>query len=114
MLGSRLSVAASSAAVGLLIASAAAANAATPTRHSVTPPDRIAKAGKIVYCSDIAHSRTASYRGWTPVGADVDIGTAIAQLMGVKAGFRDTAAEGIVPALLSGKCDAILSAMSDT
>lgn len=97
------------AAVAALGVTAAAAQAAT-----ITPPPSIASAGKIVYCSDITYPPEESYVGTKPVGSDIDIGTAIGKLMGVKAVFQNTGFDGIIAALLSKKCDAIISGMNDT
>jgi polar amino acid transport system substrate-binding protein len=99
----------------LLAASGAAtASAAGRARPSIKPPANIAKAHEILYCSDVTYPPEEFYRGSTPVGSDIDIGTALARLMGVKAGFANTGFDGIIPALLSHKCDAIISGMNDT
>jgi polar amino acid transport system substrate-binding protein len=79
-----------------------------------TAPASIKSAGKIVYCSDITYPPEEFYRGTTPVGSDIDIGTKVAQVMGVKAEFDNTGFDGIIAALQSKKCDAIISGMSDT
>jgi polar amino acid transport system substrate-binding protein len=77
-------------------------------------PSSIKSAGKIVYCSDITYPPEEYYKGTTPAGSDVDIGTKVAQQMGVKAEFDNTGFDGIIAALESKKCDAIISGMSDT
>ncbi len=92
--------------VALVLASAQAA--------TIRPPSAIQKAGKIIYCSDITYPPEESYKGTTPVGSDIDIGTAIAKLMGVKAEFKNTTFDGIIAALLAKKCNAIISGMNDT
>lgn len=81
---------------------------------AVTPPPNIKKAGKIVYCSDITYPPEESYQGTTAVGSDIDIGTAIAAQMGVKADFKNTTFDSIIAALNAKKCDAIISGMNDT
>ncbi len=81
---------------------------------AVTPPPNIKSAGKIVYCSDITYPPEESYQGTTPVGSDIDIGTAIAAQMGVKADFKNTTFDSIIAALKAKKCDAIISGMNDT
>ncbi|HEY6606909.1 MAG TPA: ABC transporter substrate-binding protein [Gaiellaceae bacterium] len=80
----------------------------------IKPPANIAKAHKILFCSDVTYPPEEFYRGSTPAGSDIDIGTAAARLMDVKAGFANTGFDAIIPALLSGKCDAIISGMNDT
>src|SRR6188472_760254 len=77
-------------------------------------PSSIKSAGKIVYCSDITYPPEEYYKGTTPAGSDIDIGTKVAQQMGVKAEFDNTGFDGIIAALESKKCDAIISGMSDT
>ncbi len=48
------------------------------------------------------------------VGFDVDIARLMAKEMGVKLDLRNTAWDGIIPALLTGKCDIIMSGMTVT
>src|SRR5215469_6414539 len=47
-------------------------------------------------------------------GADIDIGTAMAKLLGRPVNFVDTPFDQIIAALLGGQCDAIISFMNDT
>jgi polar amino acid transport system substrate-binding protein len=89
--------------------------AAVAARSSVTPPPAIKSAGQIVYCSDISYPPEESFAaGNKPIGSDIDIGTSIAKLMGVKATFKNTTFDSIIPALTTKKCDAIISGMNDT
>jgi len=112
---SRLPLAAAAAAAALLgAAGSTASSAAARPRSLIRPPANIAQAHKILYCSDVTYPPEEFYRGSTAVGSDVDIGTAVARLMGVRAGFANTGFDGIIPALLSRKCDAIISGMNDT
>lgn len=97
-----------------LAASGAAASASGRHTAAIRPPADIAKAHQILYCSDVTYPPEEFYRGSKAVGSDIDIGTAIARMMGVKASFANTGFDGIIPALLSGKCDAIISGMNDT
>jgi polar amino acid transport system substrate-binding protein len=88
---------------------AAAAQAA-----AVTPPDAVAKAGKIVFCSDISGPPLESFdENNKPVGSDIDIATEIARRMGVAAEFSNTPFSGIIPALQAQHCDAIISQLID-
>ncbi|MBJ7538768.1 transporter substrate-binding domain-containing protein [Marinomonas transparens] len=48
------------------------------------------------------------------VGFDVDIAKSMAKAMGVKIDLRNTAWDGIIPALLTSKCDLIISGMTIT
>jgi polar amino acid transport system substrate-binding protein len=97
-----------------LTAVAALATAAVAQAAGITPPPNIKSAGKIVYCSDITYPPEESYSGTKPVGSDIDIGTAIAAQMGVKANFKNTTFDSIIAALVGKKCDAIISGMNDT
>ena len=81
---------------------------------AITPPPAIAKAGKIVYCTDATYPPEEYFQGGKIVGSDIDIGAGVAKLMGVKAQFKNTGFEGIIGALLSKRCDAIVSGMNDT
>jgi polar amino acid transport system substrate-binding protein len=102
------------AAVTAVVAFAAVAAAAQA--GGITAPPSIKSAGKIVYCSDITYPPEEYYKTGTTtaIGSDIDIGTAIAKRMGVKAQFDNTGFDGIIAALLSNKCDAIISGMNDT
>jgi polar amino acid transport system substrate-binding protein len=84
------------------------------TAATVSPPPSIAGAGRIVFCSDLGYPPMESLQGTRPVGADIDIGSAIAKSMHVKAHFKNVGFDGIIAALLAKKCDAILAAMTDT
>src|SRR5438874_9275513 len=97
-------------AVSAVPAAAAIARPAAP----IQPPANIAKAGKIVFCSDITYPPEEYFKGSKAVGSDIDIGTAVAKLMGVKAEFKNTTFDSIIAALLTKKCDAIISGMNDT
>lgn len=99
-----------------LVATAALAGAAVSAAGAatITPPGAIKSAGKIVFCSDITYPPEEFFTGTKPTGSDIDIGNAIAGLMGVKAQFDNTGFDGIIAALLGNKCDAIISGMNDT
>jgi polar amino acid transport system substrate-binding protein len=107
----RSSVRLRAAIVVLALAGLAAGAAVAAT---ITPPPAIASAGKIVYCSDITYPPEEYYQGTKAVGSDIDIGTAVATLMGVKAEFKNTSFDSIIAALKTKKCDAIISGMNDT
>lgn len=100
------------------IAAAAAAAVALATTvvaaAAIKPPPGIASAGRIVFCSDLGYPPMESLQGSRPIGADIDIGSAIGKSMRVKAQFRNVGFDGIIAGLLAKKCDAILSGMTDT
>jgi polar amino acid transport system substrate-binding protein len=107
----RFALAATAGIVSVLAAGAAFASAGGAV---VRPPQSIAKAGTIVFCIDITYPPEEFYKGSTPVGSDIDFGSGVAKLMGVKAEFRNTTFDSIIPALLAKKCDAIISGMNST
>ncbi len=108
--GSRVAISVAVAAAGLLVAVAATNGAAA---QSATPPD-IAKAGKIVYCSDMTGPPLEFLDENTkPVGSDIDIGEEIAKRFGVKAQWNNIPFKGLIPALLAKQCDAIISQLFD-
>jgi len=83
---------------------------------NIQAPANIKSAGKLVFCSDITYPPEEFYKAGTttPQGSDIDIGNEVAKRMGVTARFDNTGFEGIIAALLSKKCDAIISGMNDT
>lgn len=68
----------------------------------------------ITFCSDTTYPPMESIVGGKAVGADIDIANAIAKHLGATAQIKSTAFDVIIPALLAKKCDAIISAMTDT
>ena len=102
------------AAIALGLAAATASLTAVALAASITPPPNIEKAGKFVFCSDITYPPEEYYKGSKAVGSDIDFGTEIAKLMGVKAQFKNTTFDSIIAALLTKKCDAIISGMNST
>jgi polar amino acid transport system substrate-binding protein len=98
-------------ALGVSAFGAGAAGAATA---KVTPPPSITSAKELLFCSDITYPPEEFYEGTKPVGSDIEIGNAIAAQMGAKASFQNTGFDGIIPALLGKKCDAVISGMNDT
>jgi len=94
--------------------SAETTTATTATGAGITAPANISSAGILVFCSDITYPPEEFYQGTKPVGSDIEIGAEIARRMGVKAQFDNTGFDGIIPALLGKKCDAVISGMNDT
>jgi polar amino acid transport system substrate-binding protein len=47
-----------------------------------------------------------------PVGLDIDLANAMAEVMGVEAQFENAAFDGLIPALLSERYDTLMSSMS--
>ena len=100
------------AAVGLAaLAAVVGAQAAT-----IALPQKYVKQGHLVIASDATYApmEFVAKDGKTIIGADVDIGRAIAQQLGVKAQFVNASFDSLVPALQSGKYDMSMSAMTVT
>jgi len=67
-----------------------------------------------VFCSDISYPPEEMVLNGKTTGSDIDIGTEVAKRLGMSVRFENTGFDGIVAALLSNKCDAIISGMNDT
>jgi polar amino acid transport system substrate-binding protein len=89
--------------LGAAVCSAAAAQASA-ARHAQT----------LLFCSDISYPPEEFVQGGKNLGSDIDIGTAVAKRIGRTAKFQNTGFDGIIAALLSNKCDAVISGMNDT
>ena len=99
-----------SAVLGCLVALAAPGGAEA---QGAAPPD-IAKAGKIIYCSDMTGPPLEFLDENTkPVGSDIDIGDEIGKRFGVKVQWNNIPFKGLIPALLAKQCDAIISQLFD-
>lgn len=70
----------------------------------------------IVFCSDVTYPPEESYPtgGGKAVGSDIDIANDVAQQLGSTAEIKNTGFDGIIGALNSKRCDAIISGMNDT
>ena len=73
-----------------------------------------AQDGPLVFCSDIAFPPMEFYEGPDPVGADIDIANEVGKRLGREVQFTNVGFDGIVAALQSGTCDAIISGMNNT
>lgn len=72
------------------------------------------KSNEIVFCSDTTYPPMESLVSGKPAGADVDIANAITKQWGKKAVIQTTGFDVLIPALQAKKCDAIISAMTNT
>jgi polar amino acid transport system substrate-binding protein len=96
------------------VAAAVAVAASASGSAKITPPAKIAKAGKIVWCSDVTYPPEEYFKGTTAVGSDIDIAAGVSALMGVKPQIKNVVFDSIIASLLAKKCDAIISGMNDT
>ena len=91
------------------LAAPCALTAAQAAPSPMLPPD-VAKAGKITFCSFIdlppVEFMDSSSK---PVGSDIDLAHGITKRLGVKAEFINMPFAGLIPALLAGHCNAIIS-----
>jgi polar amino acid transport system substrate-binding protein len=88
--------------------------AGTASAADIKAPDSVAKAGKIVFCSDISGPPLGYFdENNQAIGSDIDLGKEIAKRLGVQAEFANTPFDGIIPALQAKHCDAILSQLFD-
>lgn len=93
-------------ALGAMVFCSVSANAGTALEN-------IAEKGELRACFDVGYmpfemkSKNNSY-----VGFDIDLGKLMAKQMGVKYVPVNTAWDGIIPALITGKCDLIMAGMT--
>ena len=89
----------------------ALSNAPTAASQSKAP----ASIGDTIkFCSDTTYPPMESIENGKTVGVDIDIANALVKLWGKKAEFQTTGFDVLIPALQAKKCDAIISALSDT
>ncbi|QLG12653.1 ABC transporter substrate-binding protein (plasmid) [Deinococcus sp. D7000] len=90
-------------------------SAALAQSTPATPPALKAK-GEIVFCTEVGYPPFEFFpvNSRTPQGFDIDLATELARRLGVKVSFENTGFDGIVAALMGRKCDAVISAMSQT
>jgi polar amino acid transport system substrate-binding protein len=98
-------------AVAVLAGCGAPAGQSAPPPGSVpVPAGALVQDGQITYCSDISAPPLTFYdAAQTPVGAEIELGNALAAELGVRANWANTSFNGIIPALQAKQCDAIIS-----
>jgi polar amino acid transport system substrate-binding protein len=70
--------------------------------------------GTLTVCSDLPYPPFEFEEGGRSVGIDIDLMTAIADDLGLKAAIKDTDFDGIFAALAAGQCDVVASSVSIT
>jgi polar amino acid transport system substrate-binding protein len=107
------SVAAQSAAASESAASASASAAAGSPAASVVatvPAEQLVTAEKLTVCSDLPYPPLEYFdEQGNPTGSDIELGAAIASRLGLTEAVNNTVFDTIIPALLGGKCDIIIS-----
>ena len=99
------------------VASASAAPSVAPTASPTAAPSAIALPsgattfdGKLVICSDIPYPPLEYFdANANPIGSDIEIGQEIAKRLGTTAVIQNSVFDTIIPALVGGKCDIIIS-----
>lgn len=75
---------------------------------------RTIESGTLTVCSDLPYPPFEFEEGGKPVGIDMDLMTAVADDLKLKAAVKDTDFDGIFAALAAGQCDVIASSVSIT
>ena len=92
----------------------------TPTPAAPTPvaqisPDNLSQKGHLLICSDFPYPPQEFFDdNGNPQGLDVEIGTEIANRLGLQVQFVNSVFDTIIAAVTSGKCDIIISAQNIT
>ncbi len=89
-------------------------SAPTPLASVVAtvPPDQLVSPGKLLICSDVPSAPFEQYDAQgNLVGFDIDMGTEIAHRLGLQVSWVNSVFDTIIEALMSGKCDLIMSSM---
>lgn len=94
-------------------ASAAASASAAPSLPSV-PPDQLGTAGTLTVCSDTSYPPQENLQNGQAVGSDIDLINEIGRRLGLKVVVKSTVFDSIIPALVGGSCDIIISAQTIT
>ncbi len=73
-------------------------------------PDQLITPTKLTICSDIPYPPLEFFDAQgNPTGSDIDLGAEIARRLGLTEAVNNTVFDTIIPALLGGKCDIIIS-----
>ena len=84
-----------------------------PTQKVVgsIPSDQLVVAGRLTICSDIPYPPQEFFdKNGDPTGSDIEIGSEIANRLGLKVAIQNTVFDTIIAALQGNKCDIIISA----
>jgi polar amino acid transport system substrate-binding protein len=96
--------------LGCLAAAAAVAGGLAGGADAATLPPRLASSHEIRFCSAVSLPPMEFMNAKTePTGVDIALGDALAKRLGVKPVWINMPFAGLIPALLAGHCDAIMS-----
>ena len=89
--------------------------AAAPTPVAAVPADALAQKGHLLVCSDLPYPPQEFFdENGDPTGLDIDMGTEVANRLGLKVQVVNSVFDTIIAAVSSGKCDIIISAQNIT
>jgi polar amino acid transport system substrate-binding protein len=81
-------------------------------RLAAMVPAEISADGKLVFGQDQTNPPTEFVENGKAVGMDLDLGTAVAQKLGLQATFENAQFDGIIPALKAGRYEAAMSSFN--
>jgi polar amino acid transport system substrate-binding protein len=88
---------------------------AATTPVATVPPDKLAQKEHLLICTDFPYPPQEFFDdNGNPQGLDVEIGTEIANRLGLKVQFVNSVFDTIIAAVKSGKCDIVVSAQNIT
>jgi polar amino acid transport system substrate-binding protein len=91
-------------------ATVAAPTAPAATQVATVPTEQLITAEKLTVCSDLPYPPLEYFDAQgNPTGSDIDLGGEIAKRLGLTLAVNNTVFDTIIPALLGGKCDIIIS-----
>jgi len=82
----------------------------TPTPVASVDPTLLAQKGKLLICSDLPYPPMEFFdQNGNPTGSDIEMGTEIANRLGLQVQIVNSVFDTIIAAVTSGKCDIIIS-----
>ena len=92
------------------VPTAAPTEAPAPTPVAVVDPSLLGQKGKLLICSDLPYPPFEFFdASGNPTGSDIDLGTEIANRLGLQVQIVNSVFDTIIAAVTSGKCDIIMS-----
>ena len=89
---------------------APASVAPVATQVATVPVGQLITAEKLTICSDLPYPPLEYFDDQgNPTGSDIDLGAELARKLGLTLAVNNTVFDTIIPALLGGKCDIIIS-----
>ncbi len=86
-----------------------------PSLVATVPTDQLIFPGKLVVCSDIPYPPQVFFdEQGNPTGADVELAQELATRLGLTLQVENSVFDTIIPALVAGKCDIIVSEQNIT